>query len=74
MDLIELPKVRYRRWRWWSDWVDCFAADYDGRGYIVQMKRNRFGRLRFKPISIQGHNPLFEFGILNLPRKETDHD
>lgn len=66
---IELPAVAFKRWAFWSDWADVCVFTHGYTAYILQCRRNRFNRLRFRAAACSG---LFGFAYCNkaeLPRK-----
>lgn len=48
MKNVELPEVKFKPWSYWSDWVDVCAFQFAFHGYILQMQRTRFGKLKFR--------------------------
>lgn len=70
---IQLPQVAFKRFWFWSDWVDVCAFTYCSQGYILQMRRNRFGALKFRTAKLCGY---FQFGVAaaaieDLPRTKN---
>lgn len=41
-------ETKFRKWRYWSDWVDVLGFTYDHDGYILQGRTNRFNGKQFK--------------------------
>lgn len=53
ISILTNDDVKIDRWRWWSKWIDVAACNYDGAGFLLQMKISRTNSKRFKTISLK---------------------
>jgi hypothetical protein len=54
VDVLTVKDVKFKKFSWWSDWVDVAIYDYSSRPYLLQMSINRFNRKRFNSICLTG--------------------
>ncbi len=53
-------ELKFRPYRFWSDWVDMGMFNYACSGYLLQMSVNRFNGKRFKSVKLQSLLSLAE--------------
>jgi len=49
---IKTADIKFRRFHFWSDWVDMGMFNFCSRGYLMQMSVNRFNKKRFLAIKL----------------------
>ena len=54
VDVLQLDDVQIKRLRWWSNWIDIAAYDYECRPWLVQMRVSRTNAKRFRSVCITG--------------------
>lgn len=54
VDVFTVDDVEFKRFRWWSNWVDVAVFSYDATPYLLQMKISRSNKKQFNAIRITG--------------------
>lgn len=54
VDVIQASDATFRRWQWWSDWIDIAVINYEYRPYLVQMRVSRTNAKQFTTSCITG--------------------
>ena len=54
VDVIHVSEASFRRFSWYSDWVDVAVYDYECRPWLIQMSISRTNKKRFRSVSISG--------------------
>ena len=54
VDVLTVESAKFKKYRFWSDWVDVCLFDYAGNGYLLQMSVNRFNGKKFNHIALKG--------------------
>ncbi len=55
VDVLQVDQVTFKKFAWWSDWIDVAVYDWAGdSGYLLQMKVSRTNAKKFKSVSITG--------------------
>lgn len=54
VNVIQLQDATFRKWRWWSNWIDVAVFDYEYRPYLLQMRVSRANGKQFNAICMAG--------------------
>ncbi len=54
IDVIQAKDAKFKRFSYWSDWIDIAVFQYDYTPFLLQMRVNRFNKKKFKSIRISG--------------------
>lgn len=66
--VMQADEATFRRWSFWSDWVDICVFTYDIEPYLMQMKISRFNGKKFRTTNMMGNLNFF------LGRSLTVHE
>jgi hypothetical protein len=58
VNVLQMTEVKFKRWRWWSDWIDIAVFNYNVVPWLVQMKISRTNRKAFRVTSMIGLNTI----------------
>lgn len=50
---IKSAKIKFRKFHFWSDWIDMGVFDYASTGYLLQMSTSRFNSKKFKCVPLK---------------------
>ncbi len=55
MELKDITEanLKFRSYRYWSDWVDMGLFNYGGDGYLLQMSVSRFNGKKFRGVPLK---------------------
>lgn len=54
VDVLQVEDAKFKRFSWWSNWVDVAVFTYDIEPYLMQMRVNRFNGKQFRTINMLG--------------------
>lgn len=54
VNITTCADVKFKKWSWWSNWLDIAVYDYQSRPWLIQMKVNRFNKKKFRSVPITG--------------------
>lgn len=54
VDVIQAKDITFKRFCWWSDWIDVAVYDFYSQPWLIQMKVNRFNAKKFKSVCLVG--------------------
>tara|TARA_R110002020_G_scaffold461823_4_gene681007 strand:+ start:5717 stop:5953 length:237 start_codon:yes stop_codon:yes gene_type:complete len=54
VNVLQASDISFKKWRWWSDWIDVCVFDCLYRGHILQMKVSRRNGKKFKCVAFKG--------------------
>jgi hypothetical protein len=54
VDVITVDQATFKRWKWWSNWVDVAVFDYNCAPYLLQMRVSRLNKKDFNAMRITG--------------------
>lgn len=54
---IQMEDAKFKKWSYWSNWIDICNFDFGYGGFLLQMKVNRFNGKKFKAIPFKS-NPF----------------
>jgi hypothetical protein len=52
--VLTVEDVTFKRWQWFSNWIDIAVFDFENRPFLVQMQISRTNAKIFKAVSITG--------------------
>ena len=55
VDVLTSKDVTFKKYRWWSDWVDIAVLNHSYTGYLLQMKVSRTNAKKFNAIPMEGY-------------------
>lgn len=76
VDVIQVKDAEFKRFSWWSDWVDVAVFDCNSTPFLLQMSVNRFNKKRFNAIRMTGsiayrQSTCYEIGdLVQMERKK----
>jgi hypothetical protein len=47
VDVITVEQATFKKWQWWSNWIDVCIFDHDLESFLLQMKVSRTNRKKF---------------------------
>lgn len=53
VDVIQAKDIAFKRFCWWSDWIDVSVIGYAGDAHLLQMKVSRFNAKKFSCITMK---------------------
>lgn len=54
VEVLTVDQATFKKWSWWSNWVDICIFGYNHRPFLLQMRVSRLNKKRFNVISITG--------------------
>lgn len=54
VEVATVEDAKFRKWSWWSDWIDISIFDYGCMPYLVQMSVSRRNKKRFRSVCLTG--------------------
>ncbi|QBQ71165.1 hypothetical protein S0112_050 [Shewanella phage S0112] len=54
VDILQVEEATFKRFHWWSNWVDVAVYNYDSKPYLIQMRISRTNRKKFRSVCITG--------------------
>ena len=54
VEVINVSEAKFRRFFWWSYWIDVCMYDYSCTPYLLQMRVSRLNKKTFRSIRITG--------------------
>ncbi|MDD3814410.1 MAG: hypothetical protein PHZ02_07165 [Desulfocapsaceae bacterium] len=54
VDVLTVDDVVFKKWRWWSNWIDIAVFDYTSEPFLIQMRISRTNSKKFKAVNITG--------------------
>ena len=48
VDVITVEQATFKKWQWWSNWIDVAVYQYAGEGILIQMRVSRTNAKHFK--------------------------
>ncbi len=48
VEVLQVDEATFKKWSWWSCWIDIAVFSFGGYGYLLQMKISRINAKRFK--------------------------
>ena len=48
INVLQVERATFKKWTWWSNWVDVAVFNHSYHGYLLQMRINRFNRKSFR--------------------------
>ena len=53
VDVLQVRDASFKKYWWWSDWIDISVFDWSGNGYLLQMKVSRSNAKKFKCVQFK---------------------
>lgn len=54
VDVIQVEEAKFKRLRWWSNWVDVAVFNYDCKPFLLQMRISRTNKKQFSAVCMTG--------------------
>jgi hypothetical protein len=54
VNVLQVEDAKFKKFCWWSNWIDVAVYDYSSTPYLLQMKVNRFNKKSFKSTRMAG--------------------
>lgn len=54
VNTTNIEGATFKRFRYWSDWIDISIFTYAGNAYLIQMSVSRSNKKRFRSVSVTG--------------------
>ena len=54
VDVVQAADAHFKKWRWWSNWIDVAVFDYNSTPFLLQMSVSRTNSKRFNAIRMSG--------------------
>jgi hypothetical protein len=54
VEVTTVESVKFKRWQWFSNWIDIAVFDYESRPFLVQMRVSRTNAKSFRAVSVTG--------------------
>lgn len=61
VDVIQIEQATFKKFAWWSNWIDISIIDAEHNCYLLQMKLSRTNKKKFKLIGISKPMAPFSF-------------
>ena len=68
MPIVLLPDVIFSRYCFYSNWVDVCAFSHMGDACILQMRRSRLGKLKFRVAKCTSWYTTAQAKVSDLPK------
>jgi hypothetical protein len=52
VEVVTVEEVKFKKLRWWSNWIDVCVFDHGYQGYLLQMRINRVNSKQFKAVKL----------------------
>ena len=54
VNVLQIDNAIFKKWSWWSNWIDVAVFDYRSTPFLLQMRVDRFNRKSFNAIRMTG--------------------
>ena len=54
VNVLQVEDAKFKKWAWWSNWVDVAVFDYSYTPFLLQMRVNRFNKKEFNAMRMTG--------------------
>ena len=54
VDIVQIEDATFKKWSFWSNWIDVAMFEYDATPFLLQMRVNRFNGKQFNALRITG--------------------
>lgn len=58
VDVVQASDISFKRWQWWSNWIDVLIFVYGHDSYLLQMRVSRTNAKRFNAVNLAGRITL----------------
>lgn len=54
VNVLQIEEAKFKRYWWWSNWVDIAVFDFESTPFLLQMKVSRTNKKRFNATRMTG--------------------